>query len=373
MSEIKTEEVPEKAPQEDKKKPEALLRISKFLLGLCIFFFLLYLIMDRHAPSTDLARVKLYITPITPEVSGHVTQIHVDVNQLIQPGETIFSIDQTDYLVAVAKAQENLRLAGTTVGAQTADIGVAQSRVADAKTQLETTRIQANRIFNMAGKGVVSQADADDARAKLDAAEARVITSEADLVKAQQTLGAQGMDNSQIKAAMLELENAELDLARTQITAPSLGTLANLTIEAGYYAQAGKPLTSYLNVENVWVEAYMRENNLEHIAVGDRVAMVLDNAPGRVFTGTVSKSYWAVDFGDPTDPSQLAKSQNKKGWMRDAQRFPINITFDDPEISRGLKRHGGQVDVIVFTDDNFIINSLGHIWIRIVSILSYAR
>ncbi|MBD1388143.1 HlyD family secretion protein [Neiella sp. HB171785] len=352
---------------------DALQKVSKVLLGLCAIFFVLYLIMDRFAPDTELARVKVYITPVTPEVSGHIKEIHVKQSQILKEGDLMFTIDPTDYQVAVEQAEENLRLAGSKVGAQMADVEVAQSRLADAKTQLETMVKQTDRIFSMAGKGIISQADADDAQGKLDAAEARVITAEADLQKARRALGATGADNANIKAALLQLEQAQLDLARTKLYAKTVGGLANLQVERGYFAQAGKPIASFINAEDVWVEAYFRENNLEHIDVGDSVAMVLDNAPGRVFKGTVSNISWAVDFGDNTDPSKLAKSEQTKGWMRDPQRFPITITFDNREELKGLMRHGGQVDVIVYATDSWILNTLGSIWIRIVSILSYAR
>ncbi|MBW8192750.1 HlyD family secretion protein [Neiella marina] len=368
-----TDTTEQKQPEPAPAKSDVLQKISKVLLALCVVFFILYLIMDRFAPDTELARVKVYITPVTPEVSGHIKQIHVQQSQRLQEGDIMFTIDPTDYLVAVEQAQENLRLAGSKVGAQMTDVEVAQSRLADAKTQLETMVKQTNRIFSMAGKGIVSQADADNAQGKLDAAEARVITAEADLQKAKQALGATGADNANIKAALLQLEDAQLDLARTRIHAKTVGGIANLQVEKGYYAQAGQPIASYINAEQVWVEAYFRENNLEHINIGDAVAMVLDNAPGRVFDGKVSNISWAVDFGDNVDPSKLAKSQQAKGWMRDPQRFPVTITFDDKDELKGLMRHGGQVDVIIYASDSWILNTLGSIWIHIVALLSYAR
>lgn len=368
-----SEATDEQQPEQPQDKSDALQKVSKVLLALCAVFFILYLIMDRFAPDTELARVKVYITPVTPEVSGHIQQIHIKQSQAVQEGELMFTIDPTDYQVAVEQAQENLRLAGSKVGAQMADVEVAQSRLADAKTQLETMVKQTDRIFSMAGKGIVSQADSDNAQGKLDAAEARVITAEADLQKAKQALGATGVDNANIKAALLQLEQAQLDLARTKIYAKTFGAVSNLQVEKGYYAQAGKPIASYINAEDVWVEAYFRENNLEHIDIGDSVAMVLDNAPGRVFSGTVSSVAWAVDFGDNNDPAKLAKSEQAKGWMRDPQRFPVTITFDNRDELKGLMRHGGQVDVIVYASDSWILNGLGAVWIRIVALLSYAR
>ena len=62
--------------------------------------------------------------------------------------------------------------------------------------------------------------------------------------------------------------------------------------------------------------------------------------------------------------------QGKSGWLREAQRFPVIITFDD-DSAKGLRRLGGQADVIVYTGNNWIVNPLGWIWIRILSLFSY--
>ena len=48
------------------------------------------------------------------------------------------------------------------------------------------------------------------------------------------------------------------------------------------------------------------------------------------------------------------------------------ITSDDPDV-RDLYRLGGQVDVVVYTGDSFILNSVAHLRLKIISLLSYVR
>ena len=42
----------------------------------------------------------------------------------------------------------------------------------------------------------------------------------------------------------------------------------------------------------------------------------------------------------------------------DTQRFPVIIKFSDDK-SKGLRREGGQADVLVYTSNNWIFNPLG--------------
>ena len=48
------------------------------------------------------------------------------------------------------------------------------------------------------------------------------------------------------------------------------------------------------------------------------------------------------------------------------------ITSNDPEV-RNLYRLGGQVDVVVYTGDNFVLNSIAGFRLKLISLLSYVR
>jgi multidrug resistance efflux pump len=75
---------------------------------------------------------------------------------------------------------------------------------------------------------------------------------------------------------------------------------------------------------------------------------------------------------DSAPLGSLPTIQNNRQWLRDAQRFPVIIDFEmSPEEMRKLKV-GAQVTALVYASDNWLLNSLGALYIRIGSILSYA-
>jgi len=176
-------------------------------------------------------------------------------------------------------------------------------------------------------------------------------------------LGKKGEENPRIRSALAVLKKAQLDLSRTTIVAPSLGGITNLQIDAGHYASAGVPIMTFIEADNVWIQANLRENNIANIEPGDPVDIALDVAPGKVFSGTVSSIGFAVDSSNTGAVGDLAKVEGKSGWLRDAQRFH--------DSSRGLRRLGGQADVLIYTSNNWIINPLGWLWIRALSWFSY--
>jgi multidrug resistance efflux pump len=114
----------------------------------------------------------------------------------------------------------------------------------------------------------------------------------------------------------------------------------------------------------------MRENCLGNIEVGDRAELTLDVAPGRVFEGDVVSIGYGVATESSSTVGGLPKVEGRRGWLREAQRFPVILRFTDEE-AHGFRREGGQASVIVYTGGNFILNGLGGLWIRVSSLLSY--
>jgi len=120
----------------------------------------------------------------------------------------------------------------------------------------------------------------------------------------------------------------------------------------------------------MWIEAYMRENNIGNIDVDDEVEFVLDAMPGTIHLGKVSSLGFGVSDSNNDNVGQLSQSENSKGWLRDPERFPVIVAIPR-DTTRGYIREGGQADVIVYTGENFLMNALGWIYIRIVAVLSY--
>ena len=360
----------EEAPSGADAKQDPVRKISRNVLYVVLFLFVWYVFADRLAPWTDQARVQTYVIPIASQVPGKVIEVAVNQDQLVHPGDVLFRIDPSDYELAVENAESELEQAGQDVGAGTASVTSAQAGVVLAETQLDHVKTQSARVFELEKQQVFSRSDGDKARAAVKAAEAELANARAGLDKARQALGKKGKDNPRLRSALATLKKAQLDLSRTTTVAPSLGGITNLQIDIGHYASAGKPVMTFIEADNVWIQADYRENSIANIKIGDSVDISLDVAPGRMFSGTVSSVGFAVDSSATGEAGELATVNSKSGWLRDAQRFPVIIKFDD-DSSRGLRRLGGQADVLVYTSGNWIVNPLGWLWIRALSWFSY--
>ncbi len=345
--------------------------VSLSLLVLLALLFAWYLVADRLTPITSQARVRAYVVPIVPQVSGYVAEVSVADNSLAEPGQTLLLIDQRPYQLALESAQAKLELAGQSVGANTAAVDSAQARVNEARSNYGNYKVQSDRVFALEKKGLVPIAKADDARAKLSQAKAQVQTARAELEKAKETMGSSGKNNPEIRAALAELAQARLELSWTELHSPSKGYVTNLQVDQGNYAQAGVPIMTFVSLDEIWIEAFYKENNLAHIKPGVPVELTFDVAPGQVLQGEVLSLGIGASGSKKSEVGELSEIEAPKGWLRDPQRFPVLILLKDYKGGLGL-RVNSQVDIVVYTGDNVLMNKLAWIWIRVISWLSYA-
>ncbi len=345
------------------------------ILALCGVLMIYYIIADRVTPYTTQARVNALVVPIAAEVSGTVTEVAVRSNQLVAQGDLLFQVDRERYELAVETAQANLQSARQATGASTANIDAAKAQLVSAQANLLRAEQDAVRLrrIKQEDPGAISDRRVEMAEASYTAAQASVQAAEANLERARQNLGETGEANFRILQAQAGLEQAELDLQRTSVTAPDDGVVTDVRVDRGNFAQAGAPLMTFLASHDIWVQADFTENNLGNIKPGDDVELVFDALPGNVVKGTIRTTGFGVNV-ESAPLGSLPTISNDRQWLRDSQRFSVLVDFELPnaEDRRGI-RVGAQASVVVYTGGGFLFNSIAWIKMRLLSILTYIR
>ena len=233
-------------------------------------------------PETDDATVRANFIGVAPHVNGHIVELPVRDNQLVQAGDLLFVIDPRPYEIAVERARAALVLtrreveglwnalssakagvgkAGAQVGAVSADITRAEAqRVAaraaltraegefknaddhlkrlepllprqfvteDQVEQARTTRLTTSMAVEQARTSVrAAEAAVEAARAQRSGALAAHEQSKSDQGRAQDAIGQDGEFNARIRAAEAAVNSAELDLSYCQVQAPFTGLVA---------------------------------------------------------------------------------------------------------------------------------------------------
>jgi multidrug resistance efflux pump len=350
-------------------------RVGAIVIAILIITSLiLYFAGDRITPYTSQARVQAFVVPVAAEVAGKVLKVHIRNNDEVQPGQPLFDLDPEQFEIALQRARADYEAMRRSINAAVAGVEAARASLLAAEANRQMAESDASRLERLYKEdpGAISVRRLEIAQSTRDEARSKASRAEADLRKAQETAGDSGENNAQLKSARSAVVKAELDLARTKVIAPARGTVTDLRTDVGHFAQAGAPVMTLIAMHDLWISADMTENNLGNISPGNKAAILLDAMPGEVLKGHVRSVGTGVGSGQQSPPGTLPTVQNNRDWLRQAQRIPVIVEFDAADSSRlHSVRVGGQADVLIFTGDNPVMNFLGTLYIRVMSLLTY--
>ena len=377
MSNDETENPEPGADENVTAMPAAMDPVRKWTLivvAVCGVLIAWYLVADRHTPYTSQARVHALVVPIASQVSATVVGVFVSNNQFVKEGEELFRIDPDRFQLAVETAEANLQSARQATGVSATNITAAEASLGAAIANRKRAEQDVERMRGIREEdpGAISVRRLQSAEAVYAIALQQVEAARANLEKARQDFGEAGEQNVRILQAQAALSQAQLDLERTSVRAPTDGLVTDVRVDRGNFASTGVPQMTFLALHNIWVQADFTENNLGHIEPGAAVEIAFDAMPGKVFKGTVRSMGYGVAV-DTAALGALPAIENDRQWLRDAQRFPVVVDVDDLGSSKmsGI-RVGSQASVTVYTGDSWILNSIAWIYVRGASILSYA-
>lgn len=366
----------EPAPSVASAPPNPARKIILIALCVLLLMYIYHVAADRITPYTSQATVDTLLVQIAPEVTGQVTEVGVKDNTPVKKGQVMFRIDPEPFQIALRKAEADLAVALQGAEVSAVEIGVAQAALQKQRVDLAASRQLGKIIIDLVDQRALAETLAIRARADISKTQADVRRAEAELERARQNLGAAGYGNPKVQQAVAAIQQARLNLANSTVVAPADGIVTNLRLSAGQYVSQSQPLLSFIQFGPRWISAAMRENQLGNLEPGDKVLVALDDNPGRLFPGRVDSIGWGVAQGGEAPTGQLPDVQSPNGWLREPQRFPVRIILtptDDDKPTLAYGRSGAQANVMVFTNDDSILNPIGRLYMRVVALLSYLR
>jgi multidrug resistance efflux pump len=141
------------------------------------------------------------------------------------------------------------------------------------------------------------------------------------------------------QSALANLEQARINLGRTQVRSPVNGYVTNLTAQLGDYANVGDLQLSVVNSDSYWIDAYFEETALGRIRKGDAATIkLMGYSP--LLRGTVQGLARGINVPNATpDASGLASVNPIFTFVRLAQRVPVRIHID--QVPEGVELVAG--------------------------------
>ena len=285
--------------------------------------------------TTDNAYVRGYVTLISPQLAGYVTDVTVKDYEPVKAGAVLARLDDRIYRQKVAQAEATLASQKAALAnseqqenAAKARIGASDAALASASAAKRRAQENWNRIEELSDKGIATQSDREQSRTQLDQAEAAVVQAEANLEVTRQDLQTIIVGRDSLRAAVAgaeaSVELAKIDLSNTVITAPRDGAVGEVGVKLGQYVAAGTQLMAVVP-QDTWVIANFKETQLAYIKPGQKVKVSVDALKHATLTGHVERF-------SPAAGSEFSviKPDNATGnFTKIAQRIPVRIAIDE--------------------------------------------
>ena len=301
--------------------------VPALLLAVGAYF---WLTGGRYA-STDNAYVQQDRVTITADVSGRIIEVDARENDKVAVGDALFRIDPEPYRIALAGAEAALATARLQVEQLRAAYEQAIAEETASRDDVAFRQKSFDRQQGLLGKGVASQANFDSAENDLHAAQQALSQA---TQRREAALAALGGDASietdrhpMVLAALAQSDKARLDLANTDVKAPSAGVIAQSDrLQVGQYVTAATPVLALVATGHSWVEANFKETDLTRMQAGEPATITIDAYPDRTLTGTVE----SIGAGTGSEFSLLPPQNATGNWVKVVQRVPVRIGFTEP-------------------------------------------
>ena len=320
--------------------------------------------------TTDDAQIEKNMNPIIPRVMGYITKVNIKDNDYVKKGDTLFTIDNNDYIVkledakaALIAAQGNFEVSKADVGSALASVSVSDANVQSAGGTIETAKIRLGRATNdferyenlYKNHSITKQQYEQALAAKQEAeSQLRILQQQQKASAFQKSviIAKSNVSNKQTEVASANIKRAEamlaaakLNLSYTVVTAAIDGQVSKISIQPGQLVQPGQALFYIINNQEAWVIANFKETQLDKMKMGQKVTVKVDAYPDTDFQGELTS------FSPATGSKfSLLPPDNATGnFVKTIQRLPVKIslnTSNDPEKIK-LLRPGMNVNVDV--------------------------
>lgn len=357
----------------------------------------------RGKESTDDAFVEAHVASVASRIQGQVLKVNVKDNQTVEVGQVLVELDDRDAKVKLATAQAdllsakanltametqlalteknveaNLRQAkgGVTqasalAGTSRAVIDQARADVSAAESRQSLAQTEFSRAEKLRADGAIPQADYDAKKALLDqavaavaqakareqsavvgisnaaggieSAQGRLVAAQAGPEQVEAARAAVAVASARVAQAEAAVEQASLNLSYTKVVAQLRGVVSRRSVEVGQTVDPARPLMAVTALDDVWVVANFKEDQIAEMREGQKVKIKVDAFSGHPIAGHVD----SLSGGSGARFSLLPPDNASGNFTKVVQRIPVLIRLDEkPE---GLTLRPGMSTYVTVT------------------------
>ncbi len=214
---------------------------------------------------------------VSSQANGRILEFNLNEGDQLQEGQVVGFTDSTQLYLQKMSLLSNVR----GVRAQQPDIS---KQTAAVQEQINTLEREKARVQRLLESNAANQKQLDDIESQLEIQNKQLQALTSTLQKSSANISAQ--------SSTLDIQVAQIEdqLEKTRIISPITGTVLNRYATEGELATIGKPLFKIADINNMYLRAYVTNDQLGQIKFNDEVTVRVDDGKGEMksYSGTIS-------------------------------------------------------------------------------------
>ena len=362
------------AKNEQKKKKSNIAKLINLVVLVIVLGGLFWVVKSYfnfgNDKYTNAAQVESFINPINTRVSAYIKEIRFVEHQPVKKGDTLMILDNREILTQVGQAEaaymaalasknvtsQSVNTASNNVNTVGANVQAASAGIKAAKARLWNAEQNFNRYQNLLKDEAVTRQQFDQIKTEYESQKAQLEVQIAQLQSVVNTKRSSeltvnevksriGLNDAEIKRVESALEMAKLNLSYTVITAPHDGIMGRRSVNVGQLLNPSQQVATIVDINNVWITANYRENQMENVKIGGLAKVTVDALGGKEFEGKIT----AISGATGARYSAVPVDNSTGNFVKVQQRIPVRIEFTDKNKIEDLKqlRAGMNVQVTI--------------------------
>lgn len=217
---------------------------------------------------------------VSSEANGKLEFLNLEEGLVLEKGAIVGLVDT----IQLYLNKQQLLASKETVASKS---GGVWSQVSVLNQQLQTAKIEQQRIQNMFTENAATQRQLDQANSQVD-----VFKKQIQNVETQNSPIVN--EGKSIDAKVAQIND---QILKSKITNPISGTVLTKYSEPGEIVSFGKPLYKIANLEEMTLRVYVTETQLSNIKIGQEVRVKIDSGDEmKDYNGTVSWISASAEF-----------------------------------------------------------------------------
>lgn len=303
--------------------------------------------MGGRYASTDNAYVRAAKLMVSTDISGIVSEVNVKEGQSVKAGDVLFQVDPQQFRIALDNAKASLAQTVLNIESMKQDYRRIQSDIASQEAQVSLAQVNYDRAESLVKTGSGSRATYDQTRFTLETAKKQLQAlndqAKVQLARLAGNADIAPEDHPAYQQAKAQVDEVQRQLDHTTVRSPFNGIVTQVAaLQPGTYlvaqtaALTNTGAVALVSIDDVWVEANMKETDLTHVRIGNHVDITVDTYPGREWSGTVE----SISPASGAEFSLLPAQNTSGNWVKIVQRITVKVKVDrrpdDPPLRAGM-------------------------------------